>query len=56
MRTNKIKTKRIAWICRYCECIYADTPVSQCDCMGAHGRAGSQHFVKGKIEYLWPKP
>jgi len=41
---------RDAYICRYCDGVYADEPVSQCDCMGARDNP-PPHFIKGEITY-----
>lgn len=39
--------RRKAFICEHCEGVYADEPVSQCDCM-----KGSGHdFIEGEIIY-----
>ncbi len=45
--------RRVAWVCKYCDCVYADDQVSQCDCMGATDKK-PPHFIKGKIEYSQP--
>lgn len=42
---------RAAWICKYCDGVYADDPVSSCDCLGADGQP-PPHFVEGEIKYL----
>ena len=46
----KLLVKRKAFVCRYCEAVYADEPVSSCDCMGYLDQVGP-HFIQGKIEY-----
>ena len=50
---KRLITRR-AYICKYCEGVYADEPVSSCDCLGHLGGA-APHFIKGKIEYSLPK-
>jgi len=46
MPITKTVTRK-AFICIHCECVYADSPVSQCDCM-----EGSGHdFIEGIIKY-----
>lgn len=51
--SDKIPTNvhRAAWICKYCDGVYADDPVSSCDCLGADGQP-PPHFVEGEIKYL----
>lgn len=42
--------ERLAFICVHCEAVYADAPVTQCDCM-----LGSRHdFIEGVIKYILP--
>jgi hypothetical protein len=61
MKTNDTpKTKlqlvrRDAFICKYCEGVYADEPVTQCDCMD-HIGLEPPHFLKGEIRYKTPLP
>lgn len=45
--------RRSAFICKYCNGVYADEPVSQCDCLGYIDQK-PPHFIKGKIEYRLP--
>lgn len=45
-----MKVTRMAYICVHCEGVYADGPVSQCDCMKGTGR----DFLVGTIEYMVP--
>lgn len=45
--------RRAAFVCKYCEGVYADDPVTQCDCLGATDQ-DPPHFIKGKIEYRLP--
>lgn len=40
------KVKRKAFICKNCEGVYADQPVTQCDCL-----EGAQEFYEGVILY-----
>lgn len=48
------KSKRLvirdAYICKYCDGVYADDPVTSCDCLGYYDN-DPPHFIKGKIEY-----
>lgn len=46
-----VGVRRTAWICKYCDGVYADDPVSSCDCLGADGQT-PPHFVEGEIKYL----
>jgi len=39
--------RRKAFICVHCDGVYADQPVSQCDCMEGTGA----DFIEGVIEY-----
>jgi hypothetical protein len=45
--------RRAAFICKYCDGVYADEPVTSCDCLGYLGQK-PPHFIKGKIEYRLP--
>lgn len=45
--------RRAAFICKYCDGVYADEPVTSCDCLG-HLDQKPPHFIKGKIEYCLP--
>lgn len=38
--------KRAAFICDYCDGVYADEPVTSCDCCG-----GPPKFIQGEITY-----
>lgn len=42
-----MKIIRTAYICKHCEGVYADSPVSQCDCMEGSG----SDFYVGTITY-----
>jgi len=44
------KVTRKAYVCKHCNGIYADDPVSQCDCMEGTG----QDFYVGVLEYQTP--
>jgi hypothetical protein len=50
IKSNKSIVTRDAWICTYCEGVYADVPVTQCDCFG-HIDQNPPHFIKGEIKY-----
>lgn len=43
---QKHKVTRPIFICVLCEGIYADEPVSECDC-----QAGAKEFIEGIAEY-----
>jgi hypothetical protein len=45
--------RRDAFICKYCDGVYADEPVTSCDCLGYLDQE-PPHFIKGKIEYRLP--
>jgi len=45
---NRKSEVRKAFICKHCDGVYADEPVTQCDCLvGLEG----QEFIEGIIEY-----
>lgn len=44
------RRERKAYICKACEGVYADQPVSQCDCMPE-----VDEFIEGKITYAAPQ-
>lgn len=46
--------RRSAFICKYCDGVYADEPVTSCDCLG-HYDKNPPHFIKGEIKYRLPK-
>ena len=55
---------RKAFICKYCDYVYCDEPVSQCDCLGMYeksedGIRGKEkptpHFIEGTISYPTPQ-
>ena len=48
---TKSFVQRDAYICKYCEGVYVDEPVTSCDCMEYIGK-NPPHFIKGKIEYI----
>jgi hypothetical protein len=50
-KPSKRFVQRDAYICKYCEGVYADEPVSSCDCLEHLGK-NPPHFIKGKIEYI----
>jgi hypothetical protein len=52
-RSMKRLVRRAAFICKYCDGVYADEPVTSCDCLG-HYDQKPPHFIKGKIEYRLP--
>lgn len=52
-RSMKRLVRRAAFICKYCDGVYADKPVTQCDCLGATDQK-PPHFIEGKIEYRLP--
>lgn len=39
--------QRMAYICKHCEGVYADQPVTQCDCLNGTGA----DFYEGTITY-----
>lgn len=43
---SDITTRKI-FVCKHCEGIYADSPVSQCDCLEGSG----SDFIEGFAEY-----
>lgn len=45
--------RRVAFVCKYCDGVYADEPVTSCDCLG-HLDQKPPHFIKGTIEYRLP--
>jgi len=52
-RSMKRLVRRAAFICKYCDGVYADEPVTSCDCLGYLDQK-PPHFIKGKIEYRLP--
>jgi hypothetical protein len=48
------QTERDAYICKYCDGVYADDPVTRCDCLG-YINQDEPHFIKGKIIYIKTK-
>ena len=52
-RSMKRLVRRVAWVCKYCDFVYCDDQVSQCDCLGAVGKK-PPHFIKGEIKYSLP--
>lgn len=59
---SRIITRK-AFICKYCEFVYCDAPVNQCDCLGMYekieGGYGEEkpkpHFIEGVITYPTPQ-
>ncbi len=51
---DHIRIVRDVYICKFCDGIYADEPVTECDCMEAPDRSPN-NFYKSKIEYTKPK-
>lgn len=47
MKGIKRRIKRKVFICVHCGGIYADAPVSQCDCLEGTGA----DFVEGELKY-----
>jgi len=43
---------RKAFICVHCEGVYADMPVTNCDCMAGTGA----DFIEGEIKYIISAP
>lgn len=41
--------KRKIFVCAHCQCIYADAPVTECDC-----QPGANEFIEGTAEYYLP--
>jgi len=41
--------QRKIFVCARCDCVYADAPVSECDC-----ESGAREFIEGIAEYVVP--
>jgi hypothetical protein len=48
MPTVKKITRKV-FICAYCEGIYADEPVAECDCLG--GNRKPEDFIESRFSY-----